>query len=74
MRKDYQRFATRCLEEARITVDARHKALLQEMAQAWQWLADEATSAKGVQATTASEPEPDRGDYVCNARSRLLGK
>ena len=62
MRKDYQRFATRCLEEARITVDARHKALLQEMALAWQRLADEATSAKGLQATTASEPEPDRGD------------
>jgi hypothetical protein len=60
VRKDYQRFATRCLEEASITVDARHKALLQEMAQAWQRLADEATSAKGLRARTVSEL--DRGD------------
>jgi hypothetical protein len=60
VRKDYQRFATRCLEEACITVDARLKALLQEMAQAWQRLADEAKSAKGVQASAA--PELDRGD------------
>jgi hypothetical protein len=61
VRKDYQRFATRCLEEACIAVDARQKALLQEMAQAWQRLADEAKSAKGLQeASTVSEP--DRGD------------
>jgi len=59
-RKDYQRFATRCVEEACITADAGLKALLQEMAQAWQRLADEATSAKGLRAGTVSEL--DRGD------------
>jgi hypothetical protein len=59
-RKDYQRFATRCVEEACITADAGLKALLQEMAQAWQRLADEAKNAKGLQASAA--PELDRGD------------
>jgi len=58
--KDYQRYATRCLEEARITVDARHKAFLVEMAQGWQRLADQATNVKGTEVSPVSEP--DRGD------------
>jgi hypothetical protein len=55
--KDYQRYATRCLEEARITVDPRHKAFLAEMAQAWQRLADQAADVK-----ISPVSEPDRGD------------
>jgi hypothetical protein len=58
--KDYQRFASRCLEEARVTVDARHKAFLVEMAQAWQRLADQATNVKGLEVSPVSER--DRGD------------
>jgi hypothetical protein len=55
--KDYQRYATRCLEEAPITVDARHKAFLVEMAQAWQRLVDQAAD---VEISPVSEL--DRGD------------
>jgi uncharacterized protein YaaW (UPF0174 family) len=58
--KNYQRYATRCLEEARISVDDRHKAFLVEMGQAWQALADQAKNIKGVKVSPASEP--DRGD------------
>jgi len=57
---DYQRYAVRCLEEARITVDSRHKAFLVEMATAWQRPADEAANVKAVQVNCVSEP--DRGD------------
>ena len=58
--KDYQRYATRCLEEARTSDDARHKAFLVEMGQAWQRLADQERNVKGVKVSPASDP--DRGD------------
>ena len=58
--KDYQRYAVRCLEEARITGDSRLKAFLVEMATAWQRLAGEAANVKTVQVNCVSEP--DRGD------------
>jgi uncharacterized protein YaaW (UPF0174 family) len=58
--KDYQRYAVRCLEEARTTLDSRHKAFLVEMAQAWQRLADEAANVNAIQVNRVSEP--DRGD------------
>ena len=58
--KDYQRFAVRCLQEARVIADSEHKAFLVEMAQAWQKLADQEMNFKGVQASSNSEP--DRGD------------
>ena len=58
--KDYQRYAARCLDEARATIDARHKAFLVEMAQARQRLADEAANVNAIQINRVSEP--DRGD------------
>jgi hypothetical protein len=57
--KLYQRYATRCLREARTTSDSMHKAFLVEMAQAWQRLADQAKVIGSAQTSTA---EPDRGD------------
>ena len=41
--KDCQRYAVRCLQDARTTVDPRHKTFLVEMAQAWQRLAERET-------------------------------
>jgi hypothetical protein len=38
----FQRFAARCLEEARATPNLRLKAFLAEMAQEWQRLVEEA--------------------------------
>ena len=58
--KLYQRYATRCLREARTASDSKHKAFLVEMAQAWQRLADQ---AKVMGATPTSSSEPDRGDW-----------
>jgi len=59
--KDYQRYATRCLQEARVTADSKLRGFLVEMAQAWERLATErVTNAKGGQARSSSEP--DRGD------------
>jgi len=58
--KNYQRYAARCLQEARAAADSGHKAFLVEMAQVWQKLADQAKAFKGVQ--TSSNSEPDRGD------------
>ena len=55
----YQRYATRCLREARTTSDSMHKAFLVEMAQAWQRLADQ---GKVIGAAHTSSSEPDRGD------------
>jgi hypothetical protein len=57
--KLYQRYATRCLQEARTTPDSKHRAFLIEMAQAWQRLADQ---AKVAGAAHTSSSEPDRGD------------
>jgi hypothetical protein len=58
--KDYERFAARCLQEARITADFRHKSFLVEMAQAWLRLAEQAKNVKGAQVYSVSAP--DRGD------------
>jgi hypothetical protein len=58
--KLYQRYATRCLQEARTTSDSKHKAFLIEMAQAWQRLADQAKVIGALESPTSSS-EPDRG-------------
>ena len=59
--KDYQRYAARCLQEARTTADSRLKAFLVEMAQAWQRLAaEQVTNVKSGQGRYMSVP--DRGD------------
>ena len=58
--RKYRRFAARCLEEARGTVDPRLKAFLGEMAQEWQRLAEEAQGGKIAQ--HFSGPETDQGD------------
>jgi hypothetical protein len=58
--RKYQRYAARCLQEARSTLDAKLKAFLVEMAQEWQRLADQ---AKVVSAgTQIPRSEPDLGD------------
>jgi hypothetical protein len=59
--KLYQRYATRCLQEARTTSDAQHKALHVEMAQAWQRLADQAKVTNDLRTHTPNS-ESDRGD------------
>jgi len=59
--KSYQRFATRCLEEARKTPDSKQKALFIEMAQEWQRLAERAAVAHGG-CINISNSEPDPGD------------
>jgi hypothetical protein len=58
--KEYQRYASRCLEEARTrsASDPRLKAFLIEMVHAWQRLADQAK----VGAIQTPSAEPDRGD------------
>jgi hypothetical protein len=56
----YQRFAARCLEEARVTIDPRLKAFLAEMAQEWQRLVEEANGAKAL--PKIQGPEVDPGD------------
>jgi hypothetical protein len=58
--KDCQRYAARCLQDARETLDSRQKSFLVEMAQAWQRLAEREISAKNGYAGSASEI--DRGD------------
>ena len=55
----YQRYATRCLREARSTPDSNLRAFLIEKAQAWQRLADQ---AKLIGTVHTSNSEPDRGD------------
>jgi hypothetical protein len=57
--KDYQRYAARCLQEARTTTDSEHRTLLVEMAQTWRRLVEYA-AIKGPQVSFVSEP--DRGD------------
>jgi hypothetical protein len=49
--------ATRCLEEARNSDDAHHKTFLVEMGRAWQRLADEEKTVKGVKVSPVSEPD-----------------
>jgi hypothetical protein len=58
--RTYRRFAARCLEEARRTIDPRLKAFLGEMAQEWQRLAEEAKGEKNEQHSRG--PEADPGD------------
>ena len=58
--RKYQRFAARCLEQARITIDPGLKAFLAEMAQEWQRLAEEVKSQKVKQDFRG--PEEDPGD------------
>jgi len=56
--KDYQRYAVRCLQEARTTTDSVHRTLLVEMAQTWQRLIEYAANVGQVSFVS----EPDRGD------------
>jgi hypothetical protein len=58
--KDCQRYAVRCLQDARMTADHRQKTFLVEMAQVWQRLAERETHAGS--GGTWSVPDPDRGD------------
>jgi hypothetical protein len=58
--RKYQRFAARCLEEARATTDPRLKAFLAEMAQEWQRLVEEARGGRGKREFRG--PEEDPGD------------
>ena len=60
MARRYQRFAARCLEEARGTTDPRLKAFLAEMAQEWQKLVEEAKGESGKREFRG--PEEDPGD------------
>jgi hypothetical protein len=59
--ENYKRYAVRCLEEARDTADERKRALLNEMAQAWQRLTGHVTAIDNLRAAPVSQ-EPDRGD------------
>jgi uncharacterized protein YaaW (UPF0174 family) len=58
--KEYQRYAARCLQEARTTGDFKFKTFLIEVAQAWQRLADQAKVVAALPNTP--KEEPDRGD------------
>lgn len=58
--RKYQRFAVRCLEEARATIDPGLKGFLAEMAREWQRLADEAKTEKLEH--SGAGPEIDPGD------------
>lgn len=58
--RQYKRFAARCLEEARVTIDPRLKAFLAEMAQEWQRLVEETSGAKDL--TNIQGPAIDPGD------------
>jgi hypothetical protein len=56
--RDCQRYAARCLRDARETIDPQQKVFLIEMAQAWQRLADRETR----NGYSCSAVEADRGD------------
>jgi hypothetical protein len=58
--RDYQRYAVRCLQEARTTTDSQHKSFLVEMAQAWRRLAEDA--ATDVNRADSLDTKPDRSD------------
>jgi hypothetical protein len=58
--RKYRRFAARCLEEARATIEPRLKGFLAEMAQEWQRLADERKNDKSELAIRG--PAEDPGD------------
>jgi hypothetical protein len=57
--RNYQRFAARCLQEARTAPDSPQRSFLIEMAQAWRRLVEHATTANVRQPDVS---EPDRGD------------
>jgi hypothetical protein len=57
--KDYQRYAARCLQEARAASDSDNRSFLVEMAQAWRRLAEHAITANVHQYDI---PKQDRGD------------
>jgi hypothetical protein len=64
--KDYQRYAVRCLQEARIAADSGHKVFLVEMAHAWQKLADQelnwpAPGSEDTELGVLMEPEVGHG-------------
>jgi hypothetical protein len=54
----YQRFAARCLEEARATTDPGLKALLAEMAQEWQRVAEDVRSQRVEQDLQSAVEDP----------------
>ena len=58
--KNYQRYAARCLEQARADPNSKHRLFLIEMAEAWRRLAENANANAGYIETAISEP--DRGD------------
>ena len=60
--KTYNRYAMRCLEEARKTFDQKQKAFFIEMANEWQTLAQQTTDIQGGGGTKASNLTPDQGD------------
>jgi len=60
--KTYNRYAMRCLEEARKTSDQKQKAFFIEMANEWQRLAQQPTDIQGGGGTKASNLTPDQGD------------
>jgi hypothetical protein len=57
--KAYQRYAARCLEEARNTTDPEKRTFFAEMAQEWERLAQE-SGVKGDPVDTSNLE--DRGD------------
>jgi hypothetical protein len=58
--KHYQRYAVRCLQEARTETDSQHKSFLIEMAQTWRSLAEQASA--DINQADSSITKPDRGD------------
>ena len=60
--KTYNRYAMRCLEEARKTSDQKQKAFFIEMANEWQRLAQQTTDIQRGGGTKASNLTPDQGD------------
>jgi hypothetical protein len=60
--KTYNRYAMRCLEEARKTSDQKQKAFFIEMANEWQKLAQQTTDIQAGSGTKASNLTPDQGD------------
>ena len=60
--KTYNRYAARCLEEARSASDQKLRAFLIEMAQEWQRLAQQAAAIEGGRRSETSNLAPDQGD------------
>jgi hypothetical protein len=56
--RKYQRFAARCLEEARATTDPRVKAFLAEMAQEWQRIVEDVRSQRVKQPSPSAVEDP----------------